>query len=89
MVSNASAPSISAVRPRSGKSGVAALSQLPDDTGLDGEQVVWEGERLAFEWLQQRLARCRGSGVMVRGAVDVDESYEEACSPGIVRRAGR
>jgi ATP-dependent DNA ligase len=34
---------------------------LPADTGLDGELVVWEAGRLAFERLQQRLAR-RGSG---------------------------
>ncbi|MGW5505945.1 ATP-dependent DNA ligase [Streptomyces rochei] len=40
----------------------AALAQLPGDTGLDGELVVWEGERLAFERLQQRLARRRGAG---------------------------
>ncbi|UUA11587.1 MULTISPECIES: ATP-dependent DNA ligase [Streptomyces] len=39
----------------------AALAQLPGDTGLDGELVVWEAERLAFERLQQRLAR-RGKG---------------------------
>ncbi len=39
----------------------AALSQLPTDIGLDGELVVWERDRLAFERLQQRLAR-RGSG---------------------------
>ncbi|MGW7259531.1 ATP-dependent DNA ligase [Streptomyces sp. NPDC054834] len=35
----------------------AALAQLPADTGLDGELVVWEQGRLAFERLQQRLAR--------------------------------
>ncbi|MFF7720954.1 hypothetical protein ACFZDB_16470 [Streptomyces luteogriseus] len=35
----------------------AALAQLPADTGLDGEPVVWESERLAFERLQQRPAR--------------------------------
>jgi ATP-dependent DNA ligase len=35
----------------------AALAQLPADTGLDGELVVWEEDRLAFERLQQRLAR--------------------------------
>lgn len=35
----------------------AALAQLPEDTGLDGELVVWERDRLAFERLQQRLAR--------------------------------
>ncbi|MGW0457377.1 ATP-dependent DNA ligase [Streptomyces tendae] len=40
----------------------AAFAQLPGDTGLDGELVVWEGERLAFERLQQRLARRRGAG---------------------------
>lgn len=42
----------------------AALAQLPGDTGLDGELVVWEGERLAFERLQQRLARRRGAGAL-------------------------
>lgn len=35
----------------------AALAQLPEVTGVDGELVVWEGDRLAFERLQQRLAR--------------------------------
>ncbi|MET9118906.1 ATP-dependent DNA ligase [Streptomyces longwoodensis] len=44
----------------------AALAQLPAGTGLDGELVVWEQGRLAFERLQQRLAR-RGSGA-VEGA---------------------
>ncbi|MEU9356242.1 ATP-dependent DNA ligase [Streptomyces griseoloalbus] len=39
----------------------AALAQLPPDNGLDGELVVWESDRLAFERLQQRLAR-RGAG---------------------------
>ncbi|MEW2810912.1 ATP-dependent DNA ligase [Streptomyces massasporeus] len=39
----------------------AILAQLHSDTGLDGELVVWESERLAFERLQQRLAR-RGKG---------------------------
>ncbi|MFH9677461.1 ATP-dependent DNA ligase [Streptomyces sp. NPDC017405] len=39
----------------------AALAHLPGDTGLDGELVVWESGRLAFERLQQRLAR-RGAG---------------------------
>ncbi|MGW5568192.1 ATP-dependent DNA ligase [Streptomyces tendae] len=42
----------------------AALAQLPGDTGLDGELVVWEGGRLAFERLQQRLARRRGGGAL-------------------------
>ncbi|MEU0228184.1 ATP-dependent DNA ligase [Streptomyces sp. NPDC006284] len=41
----------------------AALAQLPE-AGLDGELVVWEGERLAFERLQQRLARRRGTGAL-------------------------
>ncbi|WP_381560882.1 ATP-dependent DNA ligase [Streptomyces eurythermus] len=41
----------------------AALAQLPADTGLDGELVVWESDRLAFERLQQRLAR-RGTGAV-------------------------
>lgn len=35
----------------------AALAQLPEDVGLDGELVVWERDRLAFERLQRRLAR--------------------------------
>ncbi|WP_079102855.1 hypothetical protein [Streptomyces sp. TP-A0356] len=39
----------------------AALAQLPADTRLDGEVVVWERDRLAFERLQQRLVR-RGAG---------------------------
>lgn len=42
----------------------AALAQLPGDTGLDGELVVLEGGRLAFERLQQRLARRRGAGAL-------------------------
>jgi ATP-dependent DNA ligase len=44
----------------------AALAQLPADTGLDGELVVWESDRLAFERLQQRLAR-RGDGAAQAG----------------------
>jgi len=35
--------------------------QLPDATALDGEVVVWESGRLAFERLQGRLQR-RGAG---------------------------
>jgi ATP-dependent DNA ligase len=34
----------------------AALAQLPAGTGLDGELVVWEDGRLAFERLQARAA---------------------------------
>src|SRR5690349_591679 len=41
----------------------AALAQLPEQTGLDGELVVWESGRLAFERLQQRLAR-RSAGAL-------------------------
>jgi ATP-dependent DNA ligase len=44
----------------------ATLAQLPTDTGLDGELVVWESDRLAFERLQQRLAR-RGAGAAQAG----------------------
>ncbi|MFH9016564.1 ATP-dependent DNA ligase [Streptomyces sp. NPDC017943] len=44
----------------------AALMQLPPGTGLDGELVVWETGRLAFERLQQRLAR-RGKGASEAG----------------------
>ena len=40
----------------------AALAQLPEDTGIDGELIVWDAAgRLAFERLQNRLAR-RGAG---------------------------
>ncbi|MFD7438360.1 hypothetical protein [Streptomyces sp. NPDC059861] len=44
----------------------AALAQLPADTGLDGELVVWESGRLAFERLQQCLTR-RGAGAAKAG----------------------
>lgn len=40
---------------------VAGSGQLPDATALDGELVVWEAGRLAFECLQDRLQR-RGAG---------------------------
>ncbi|GGV90691.1 ATP-dependent DNA ligase [Streptomyces massasporeus] len=40
---------------------VAGATQLPDATALDGELVVWEEGRLAFERLQDRLQR-RGAG---------------------------
>lgn len=41
---------------------VAGVVQLPDATALDGELVVWDAAgRLAFERLQNRLAR-RGAG---------------------------
>ncbi|MFE3269929.1 hypothetical protein [Streptomyces sp. NPDC059215] len=35
----------------------AAAVQRPDATALDGELVVWEDDRLAFERLQNRLQR--------------------------------
>ncbi|MGC5236870.1 ATP-dependent DNA ligase [Streptomyces albogriseolus] len=35
----------------------AAAGQLPDRTALDGELIVWEDDRLAFERLQGRLQR--------------------------------
>ncbi|MGW8713098.1 hypothetical protein [Streptomyces sp. NPDC055752] len=40
----------------------AALAQLPEDTGLDGELVVWESGRLAFE----RRRRARGRADLAR-----------------------
>ncbi|MER5899623.1 hypothetical protein ABT150_05795 [Streptomyces mirabilis] len=41
---------------------VAGTAQLADATALDGELVVWDAAgRLAFERLQNRLAR-RGAG---------------------------
>ncbi|MFE9115699.1 ATP-dependent DNA ligase [Streptomyces collinus] len=40
---------------------VAGAAQLPDATALDGELVVWEEGRLAFERLLNRLQR-RGAG---------------------------
>ncbi|WP_347814597.1 hypothetical protein [Streptomyces sp. Tu 3180] len=41
----------------------SGAAQLPDATSLDGELVVWEGGRLAFERLQGRLQR-RGAGAV-------------------------
>ncbi|MFJ8704303.1 ATP-dependent DNA ligase [Streptomyces ardesiacus] len=47
---------------------VAGAVQLPDATALDGELVVWDAAgRLAFERLQNRLAR-RGTGAARRAA---------------------
>ncbi|MFJ8024517.1 hypothetical protein [Streptomyces sp. NPDC096311] len=46
----------------------AAAAQLPDATALDGELIVWEQDRLAFERLQDRLQR-RGTA----GARAADE----------------
>jgi ATP-dependent DNA ligase len=39
----------------------AAAASLPKDTALDGELVVWENGRLAFERLQQRQHRRAGA----------------------------
>ncbi|MDQ1022375.1 ATP-dependent DNA ligase [Streptomyces afghaniensis] len=47
---------------------VAGAAQLPDAIALDGELVVWEEGRLAFERLQNRLPR-RGAGA-VRAAAE-------------------
>ncbi|MGY5099457.1 ATP-dependent DNA ligase [Streptomyces sp. 900105245] len=41
----------------------AAIFQLPDRTALDGELVVWDAGRLAFERLQGRMQR-RGAGAV-------------------------
>ncbi|MFF1738913.1 ATP-dependent DNA ligase [Streptomyces mirabilis] len=46
---------------------VAAASQLPDDTALDGELVAWEGDRLAFERLQQRAHRRAATAARAAG----------------------
>ncbi|WP_405467189.1 ATP-dependent DNA ligase [Streptomyces canus] len=40
---------------------VAAAADLPDDTALDGELVVWANDQLAFERLQQRRHRRAGA----------------------------
>jgi ATP-dependent DNA ligase len=40
----------------------AAASALPSDVCLDGELVVWDGGRIAFERLQGRLTRGPGGG---------------------------
>ncbi|MDH6521968.1 ATP-dependent DNA ligase [Streptomyces sp. SAI-135] len=42
---------------------VSGAGQLPDATAFDGELVVWENGRLAFERLQDRLHR-RGAGAL-------------------------
>ncbi|MDQ0605258.1 ATP-dependent DNA ligase [Streptomyces canus] len=45
-----------------------AVRQLPDDTAVDCELIVWEAGRLAFEHLQQRMHH-RGAGA-ARAAVE-------------------
>jgi len=45
----------------------AGAAQLPDATALDGELVVWEAGRLAFERLQVRLQR-RAAGAAALAA---------------------
>ncbi|MFI5679989.1 DNA ligase-like domain-containing protein [Streptomyces cellulosae] len=62
----------------------AALAQLPENTGLDGELVVCERDRLAFERLQQRLAR-RGTAHPAPGRPSSGRG--PGAAPG--RRAGR
>ncbi|MFC8350948.1 hypothetical protein [Streptomyces sp. NPDC057280] len=64
-----------AVRSRNGRDLAApfpeiahAVEQLPADTAVDCELVVWEAGRLAFERLQQRMHR-RGAGA-ARAAAD-------------------
>ncbi|MDL5206346.1 ATP-dependent DNA ligase [Streptomyces sp. ALI-76-A] len=46
---------------------VAGAAQLPDATALDGELVVWEEDRLAFEPLQGRLARRGAAAAQAAG----------------------
>lgn len=41
----------------------AAESDLPQDTVLDGELVIWHGGRLAFELLQSRLNSTRAAAM--------------------------
>ncbi|MFJ4809343.1 ATP-dependent DNA ligase [Streptomyces longwoodensis] len=53
----------------------AALAQVPAGSGLGGELVMWERGQLAFERLQQRLARCGGGGGPVAGAI----SWSSTC----------
>ena len=43
----------------------AAAARLPADIGLDGELVVWDHRRLAFERLQGRLNRSAASAARV------------------------
>ncbi|MDT7847383.1 ATP-dependent DNA ligase [Streptomyces justiciae] len=45
-----------------------AVRQLPDDTAVDCELIVWEAGRLAFERLQQRMHQ-RGAAA-ARAAVE-------------------
>ncbi|MFJ2399290.1 hypothetical protein ACIOTI_42075 [Streptomyces sp. NPDC087843] len=44
----------------------AAAVHLPDAAALDGELVVWEQDRLAFERLQNRLRRRRRAAGALR-----------------------
>ncbi|MGW0632229.1 ATP-dependent DNA ligase [Streptomyces sp. NPDC002758] len=56
-----------------------ALAQLPADTGLDRELVVWEEDRLAFERLQQRLT-WRGNAAAGRRGSGRRTSSSSTCS---------
>ncbi|MEU3491233.1 ATP-dependent DNA ligase [Streptomyces massasporeus] len=62
---------------------VAGAAQLPDATALDGELVVWEEGRLAFERLQNRLQR-RGAGA----ARAADEALAHFVAFDLLRLSG-
>ncbi|MFD0009093.1 hypothetical protein ACFVJ4_43035 [Streptomyces sp. NPDC127178] len=62
---------------------VADAGQLPDATALDGELVVWEHGRLAFERLQNRLQR-RGPAA----ALAADEAPAHFVAFDLLRLSG-
>lgn len=72
-------------------SGVAGAVQLPDATALYGELVVWDAAgRLAFERLQNRLAR-RGAAA-ARAAEEWPAhfvAFDLLRCPGRIRPPGR
>ncbi len=51
----------------------AAMEQIPDGCVVDGEAVIWRGERLDFDALQTRMAR--GPRAAARLAADMPASY--------------
>ncbi|MFJ8596938.1 hypothetical protein [Streptomyces sp. NPDC093598] len=59
----------------------ATLAQLPTDTGIDGELVVRERDGLAFQRLQQRLAR--------RGAAAAQAARQWPAAASRARRIAR
>lgn len=76
-----------------------AAVQLPDATALDGELVVWEDDRLAFERLQNRLqrrgaaaaqGRRRVAGALrrVRPAPAVRDGHDALALPAAPGRTG-